>query len=57
MKDLLYVCECVLMAVKVFEVINCLDTLVAECVFLCIGESLHIPIHGGCSPLSLCAIL
>ncbi len=57
MKELLYVCECILMAVTVFEVINCLDTLVAECVFLCIGESLHIPVHGVYSPLSLCAIL
>ncbi len=33
MKELLYVCECILMAVTVFEVINWLDTLEAECVF------------------------
>lgn len=57
MKELLYVCECILMAVTVFEVINWLDTLEAECVFLCVGESLNITAHGVCSPLSLCAIL
>lgn len=57
MKELLYVCECILMAVTVFEVINWLDTLEAECVFLCVGESLNITAHGVCSLLSLCTIL